>query len=597
MKVTGIIRDKKQEYQKQYDSAKKFWDTNYASKFKTYKNAFDGTLRRDTVAAWRGNYNIPTAFATVRTELVRTKRGLLNEPTGNFWGMSPQEWTEKNAKVAEADGLILEKQSEDGHWSPNLHSIIEDGLKQGSGWALIEWEKREQEKEYYEQDGDKLNKVKEKATIMDGNVIKWVNSMNVHPDPNAKIYWDCEYITLDVILARDEIEDKQFKDKFNQESEVAKLQKLMDKDKEQDNFNGFYIFGKTYIVLFIEGYMVIDDINEYEHGMIRLVPFIKYPDSGNVIGKGLVEIIYDLCSFQNKIFNLSADNLMLSVLKVFTHKKSDPLDAASLDVYPGKVVPLNMGDEFKAADMGTVPAAAFTMFESLQGYFNMANGNMDVAQQASNTSGAGQDTATGMNIVQQENNMSFSDTITYNKKNFIVPIIKMIHHNNNQFMTPKEKFESIAPDKAQAMGLKASDLKKEVLMNYIAIGDSSLETKTQKMARIMTIFPLLGQLQQAEQDPNLQGKLNFAALYDFIFSALDLPKEMLKHGASGNTIKPGPATGLTPQHLQAIVLAIAQKTGIDPQVIISQMASGKGPQQIMQENPNPAANAPLNNNG
>ena len=143
-----------------YDSAKAFWDNNYGEKFENYKNAFDGAVRRDTVAAWRGNYNVPTAFSAVRTELVRTKRGLLNEPTGNFWGMSPQEWTEKNAKVAEADGYILENQSENGHWSANLHSICEDGLKQGVGWAKVEWLKREQDREYYDQEGGELKKKK-----------------------------------------------------------------------------------------------------------------------------------------------------------------------------------------------------------------------------------------------------------------------------------------------------------------------------------------------------------------------------------------------------------------------------------------------------
>ena len=593
------LTDRKQEMQKKYDDAKVFFDKNYKEKLTAYKSAFDGTVRRDTVAAWRGNYNVPTAFSAVRTELVRTKRGLLNEPTGNFWGMSPREWTEKNAKVAEADGLIFERQSEDGHWSPNLHSVLEDGLKQGAGWALIEWEKRKQDREYYDVDEKgKLTKKPVEDTIMDGNVIKWVNNMKVMPDPNATDYWSCEHIAMNAAFTRDEIENDDFLENLNQAEELAKLNKLMSADKNKDDFNGFYIFGKTFTVLFIEGFMVMDDINGYEHGMIRLVPFLKYPDAGNVIGKGLIEIIYDLCGFQNKVFNLASDNLMLSVLKVFVKEDDDPYNAAALDVYPGKVVNMHPGKKFGAADMGTVPPAYFNMAEMLQGYFSMANGNADVSQQASNTAGAGQNTATGMNIVQQENNMSFADTITYNKKNFIIPILKMLHHNNNQFMTPKEKIDCIAPDKVKALGLKAADLKKVVDMNYLAIGDSSLETKTQKLARTMTIFPLLAQLQQAEQDPNLAQKVNFPALYDFIFSALEVPKELLKHGASDGSQPGGPATGLTPQHLQQIVMAIAKQTGLQPQAIIQQMVAGKGIQQIMQENPNPnATGAPALANG
>ena len=83
--------------------------------------------------------------------------------------------------------------------------------------------------------------------------------------------------------------------------------------------------------------------------------------------------------------------------------------------------------------------------------------------------------------------------------------------------------------------------------------------------------------------------VNFPAMYDFIFSALEIPKELLKHGAADGRQPAGPATGLSSQHLTQIVMAIAKQTGLQPQAIIQQMVAGKGIQQIMQENPNPNA--------
>ena len=584
--VTPIVEDditfinRKAKYLKLYTNAKKHWDKSYGEKFKAYKNAFDGTVRRDTLASWRSHINIPTAFATVRSELVRIKKGLFNDPIGNFWGLQPINWTEQNQNVADIYGFILEKQREVGHWSQSLHSIAEDSIKLGVGWAKVEWKREDFCSSYFDQIEGKVKTIKQKQTIVDGNVITRLDPFKIFPDPTAQTYWDCKFIGEMVKLTREELEENE-NELFNQESEYNKLLDKIKHRKEEDEFDGFYIYMRDKLVLFVEDLMIMEIENPYKHSMIPIIPMIKYPDGGNVIGKGTIEIIYDLLEWQNSLYNLAADNLEMAVHKIFIHEKSDPLDAKSLDIYPSKIIALNTGEKFSTLDMGTVPLAYFQEMKDLKGLFNEAVGSLDILN-APEGMGNGQNTLGGMNMVLNEANMVFADAITLNKDNFIIPIVKMLHKNCQQFMKPNEMKDVLTEDQIEAFDLKAKDLDMDIDFNYLAVGDSSLETEASKMSKIMATIPVLTQIIQASMIPQLAEKVNFNEMIKFVLTTFKVPKEMINKNLETNKSTDTPDIQGKKNQMVQLVMALAQKTGRNPEEITKLMIEGKSPQEILQ---------------
>ena len=148
---TETLEKRKKKYNQLYGKAKTFFGAHYLDKFKDFQAAFDGSLGVDGQAQWRNTINIPTASSTVRTELVRVKKGLFNDPTGNFWGLQPIEWTEEHQRIADVFGFILEKQKANGHWGYHLNLIAQDSLIYGVGWAKVDWKREEVVTSYYDQ--------------------------------------------------------------------------------------------------------------------------------------------------------------------------------------------------------------------------------------------------------------------------------------------------------------------------------------------------------------------------------------------------------------------------------------------------------------
>lgn len=584
--ITGPIDERKSKYQKLFDNAKKFFDDNYLGKFKVYKEAFDGVIRRDTLAQWRNAINVPTSFASVRSELVRIKKGLFNDPEGDFWGIDPYDDDPKSRHIADIRSFILAKHAERGHWNVHTHLIAQNSLTYGIGWAKVLWDKEEFVADYWDVSKGAVVKRSKKHSLLDGNVIRWTDPYRVFADPDARTYWDCKYICEMVKLSREELEDNS-KGLYNVTEEYKMLlSKLKDAQfKDIDSFTGFYIYKRDRWVLFVGfgnealgNHMIMDIENPYKHAMIPLVPMIKYLDDSGVPGKGVIEIIYDLAKWQNKIYNLAADNLEIGVHKVFIHEKSDPLDSQTLDIYPAKVLKVNPGENLKTLDMGQpLPAAYFQEMKDLKGLFNEAVGSLDILN-APTGIGEGQRTLGGMSMVLNEANMVFADDITVNKKNFIVPIVMMMNSNIEQYMTPAEMKEAINEDTWDAMGLELKDLEEEIDFKYSAKGDSSMETELGKLTKLLTVMPVIsGIITSYLQFPQLEGIIKTSELIEYVITCYKIPRDMLVKQIFNTDQQDTPEVKGNKQKIMAIAAEVSQQTGQPIQVVMQRMLAGIGP--------------------
>jgi hypothetical protein len=574
---TETLEKRKKKYNQLYGKAKTFFEAHYKDKFKDFQAAFDGGLGVDGQAQWRNTINIPTASSTVRTELVRVKKGLFNDPTGNFWGLQPIEWTEEHQRIADVFGFILEKQKSNGHWGYHLNLIAQDSLIYGVGWAKVDWKREEVVTSYYDQIKKEIVKIEQKQTLVDGNVIVRKDPMKIYPDPKALCYWDCRYVCEDVMVTREEIEENEG-DIFNEAAEYKVLLEKLNQRKDEDEFQGYYIYMRDKTILFVEGLLVIDQPNIYAHGMLPVLPMIKIADGNSVIGVGIIQRIFDLCQWQNLLYNAAADSLEMVVAKMIVHEDTDPLTSQNLEWSSGKEIKVHPGEKITPLDMGTIPQAYFEEMKDMRGLFNDAVGNLDVLN-APEGMGQGQNTLGGMNMVLNEANMVFADDITQNKENFILPLVRMLHLNCKQFMKPKEMTEVLSEDKLEALGLKDGEMDLDVDFNYLAVGDSSLETEQTKMMKLLSLLPILMQVEQAKQNPDLIAIFNFDEWIKFILLTYKIPREMLKKqlekfGEDEQQPQPNPIQ--SPQDIIQKATELAQKYNVSPVLIAQMLTQGLG---------------------
>lgn len=565
---------RKSELKAEYDDAKQFFIQNYATKYALYKNAYDGVVQRGSLAPWRSAINIPLAFTAVQTQLVRAKKGIFNN--GNFWGLQPIHSGKEVDIQRDAYGLLLGKQSEQMHWTAEEHAVLEDMLKVGTGWMRVLWEREEASKEYFDEEDGKIVTKKEDTVLRDGNQLKRLDPTKVFPDPTATTYWDAEYVCEELDIKVSSI--KKNRKRYNETSEVNRL--LADLDNKDDMkskkvVKAVRIWRKDGVAMLVEGeYLIQDSLLPFKHAMIPIVPFICYPDAGHIRGKGIIEIIYDMVGYQNKVYNLKADNLVLSILKLFIKKKSARIGAQQLDLYPGKVIELDdPNTDLLVKDLGTVNPQIFVELRDLQGYVNQAIGNLDYIN-APTGIGAVNKTAKGAEIIVAEANMRFADNIIYNKENAVVPIVQMITENTQHFLGAKEALKMLTEEEVKSLGLEGKAIDTSLKMKYMAVGNSSLETNQQKVDKILQTLPILAQM------PGGMEKVNVEGLVDYFLESVDFPSHLINKGKPEDKKTPG-QTPVDKNKLKEMVIQIVKQTGANPESVIKDLTTGMTPEAIL----------------
>lgn len=568
---------RKKKVLNKYQKAKDFFDKNYREKYAKYKNAYDANIKRDTIAAWRSNICIPLGFTIVQTELPRAMEGIFND--GNFWNMTPIDVKDRTLEVQkEAYNTILQKQREDAHWMSNLRAATEDAIKLGAGWVRVTWKTEELNSEYFDEVEGKVQTIKQTQKTIDGNFIKRLDPNKVYPDPDADSYWDCKYICEDLTICVDELKDNA--KKYNEKGEYASLMDSISKLGEIEVLDAFRLYEKNQTTLVVNGYMIHQSPNSYKHSQLPILPIIKYPDAGNVRGKGVIEIIYDMILYLNKTYNLKADNLMLSILKIFLKKKTANLKANALDLYPGKVSEVeDPNTDIKVLDMGVVNPQVFTELRDLNGYVNQAVGNLDYINSPTGI-GDQNKTARGAELIVSEANIRFAEFIKYNKENFIIPLTRMLVENIQQMLTDAEAKKLLTEQQVKDLGLEDKGVNMNLKFKYLANGASSTDTKAMRLQKVLQVLPMLQNM------PEALARLDFNELVNYIKDSMDLPEALFKKvekPADAQAPEGGAADKAKKDKIMAIIQTISQKYNVDPKLIVEKLKAGQSPEQIVEE--------------
>jgi hypothetical protein len=115
--------------------------------------------------------------------------------------------------------------------------------------------------------------------------------------------------------------------------------------------------------------------------------------------------------------------------------------------------------------------------------------------------------------------------------------------------------------------------------NYLAVGDSSLETEQTKMMKLLSLLPILMQVEQAKQNPDLIAIFNFDEWIKFILLTYKIPREMLKKqlekfGEDEQQPQPNPIQ--SPQDIIQKANELAQKYNVSPVLIAQMLTQGLG---------------------
>lgn len=568
----------KSEFKHAYELAQSFYVQNYQKRLALYNNSYLGILRRETASVWRANYSPMDSFAMVQSEKVRVKRGLLNGM--NFWSLVPISTDAADEKMADAYDIIITKQSEMAHWDLEFDSIIEDGLKLGTGWAEVLWDHKEANKQYWDMKDGKVSTVPTaERVVFDGNVIKRIDTMRVFPDPHADSYFACKYIAKEYDVSIADL--KRDSEQYNNKEEYKDLMLTLDKEEYKDKvyLTAKRIYYKDKWQLMVMDFMIQDIQNPYKHGEIPLVPYLCYNDPNNVRGIGMVEAAFDMTNYKAKIFNLKCDNVMLTTLKMFKKRRGAIVLAKDMEFFPGKVSEFDdPKNDVEVMDLGNTNPAVFTDLQMLDAGINKITGNSDYLNAPTDGASVNK-TARGTELIVSEANQRWADNISLNKMCFIVPIVKMIVLNIQQFYTDVEAGKLLSDAEVKALKLNDKKVSTSVLFKYMPCGNASIDTKSQKVSKILNLLAL------SKEVPSIAERIDPNDLADYIIEMLEIPKDILRKGEATPQEQSGPPKA-SKEDIKALALALAQKTGRPPEQIIALLGQGKTPPEILQMFPN-----------
>ena len=267
------------------------------------------------------------------------------------------------------------------------------------------------------------------------------------------------------------------------------------------------------------------------------IPFyflVRYPDFYRFGGKGISAILADLQEAENDIYNLTMDNVKLSVNKVFKKRRDAYIPPQALNIEPGKVISLeDITNDFEMMDMGEVHLDAFKMLDTISGMVNQTTGSLDYLNSPTGI-GAQNKTAAGARIIVQEANRRFAMAIKYNKETFLVPLLKDLLSLYKQYIDRNLVKDIFAENELKSMKIDPMKIDWDGEYDFTITGNTSLLDKQAILENLQTALPLLSQL---------GAQFNVQSIADQILDALDLPKDIIigfsqPAAPAGNTAGP-----------------------------------------------------------
>jgi hypothetical protein len=585
---------------KQYQEAKNYYDTNTRKTHEYYWNLYNSVRKKTPNAGgWRTNNFVPITFAAIQTEMARFMDGLVGPDGTQFYRMSPKLLA--NEPSSDAITKILGTHMQKGGFYQAIYSASLNAHIFGVGIIEQVWNSGNHKFSYMKTKGGDNIETVDVDENYDEPIWNAPSTMDVWWDPNASPFKkDITYVVKRQYIRTSEL--KLQKNLWNvQDNYKYVLANNMSTNNELDSdpvIELLTVYTKKSITTLVYNKAIRYVKNPYANQQIPFYFIVRYPDFYRFGGKGIAAILMDLQEAENDIYNLTMDNVKLSVNKVFKKRADAEIYPQALNIEPGKIISLNdINNDLQMMDMGSVHMDAFKMIDTISGMVNQATGSLDYLNSPTGI-GAQNKTAAGARIIVQEANRRFAMAIKYNKETFLEPMLADLLSLYRQYIDRGLVAELFAEHELQAMKITPDKIDWDGKYDFEISGNTSLLDKQAILENLQTALPMLSQL---------GAKINTEAVCDQILDALDLPKDIVSgftnpqaqgsNGApnagpangqstspppQGSDVGPegqapapaGPATNLSPDQ-EAQITQIAGILGTKPEILIQDISEGR----------------------
>ena len=504
---------------RQYTEAKNYFDTNTKKVMEYQWNLYNGVRKKTPNAAgWRTNNFVPITFAAIQTEMARFLTGMIGPDGTDFYRLNPKMYN--SAPSAQAISEVMNIHMQKGGFYQAMYAASLNAHIFGVGMIEQVWNSGSREFSYLKTSNGEVSEV-DVTEQFDSPEWNAPSTMDVWWDPNA----GPEKKKLTYVVKREFIRTSEFKaqiDKWNiQENYDYVLANNLSKSNELDSdpvIEMITVYTKTSITTLVYNKAVRYIKNPFANQQIPFYFIVRYPDFYRFGGKGIAGILSDLQEAQNDIYNLTLDNVKLSVNKVFLKRRDAYVAPQSLNIEPGKVISLeDVNQDLKMMDMGGVHMDAFNMLEKINGFVNQTTGSLDYIN-APTGIGSQNKTAAGARIIVQEANRRFAMAIQYNKETFLQPMLTDLLSLYKQYIDRSLVGDLFEEGKLESLGVTTEQIQWDDEYNFQITGNNSLLDKQAVLENLQTALPMISQLGY---------EINTQAVIDQILDTLDLPKDLV----------------------------------------------------------------------
>ena len=423
---------------KNFQGAQKF-RASKEQKWNTYYSLYRAFLDTGRFP-WRSNVFIPYCFWTIETIVPRL---IATQPTLLFTGR--EETDEAKAKTLEQ---LIKWEWRELQLDQSLEDLTREGLKYGTSFLKVGWEEEKQMPE-----------------------VENVDILDLYIDPQATSFYNAEFVIFRTFRTIEDLKkNKKYKNlnllegltkesqdggKGQRYSIQSMPEPLSVATKSSDKLEILEYWTKDKLIVVAAQKVILrDDPNPFEDKEIPFVVFYDYPVSFELYGIGEIEHLETTQDEANSLRNqvLDANNLIINPMY-----EVDPMSSVNVRNIvskPGAILPKGI----KPTQQPILPASVFNLLDRFSNDIQQTTGVTDYQMGGESMGGNLNQTATGINLIQEAGNMRFKLKMRH-LEDAIQRLGRLLVSRNQQLMTEEKTVRVIGKEGVEWSKINPADIK------------------------------------------------------------------------------------------------------------------------------------------
>lgn len=478
------------------------WDRFY----KLYKNVLD-----ETNYPWQSNVFVPMAFSTVETVVPRL---VSNRPEIDIM---PRE------KSDEAHAKIM-SQLIDYQWDMmNMNVMMPEAVKEmciygtvilKTGWKFTK--KQTTKKELADEEMPELGTVDNESeeVLYDAPTVELVDLYDFFPDPSGdsidRMKWCIHRTVRDLAYLKKMQSMKIYKNiglidsgtstpedddekSSRRATDGISLPPLLDDSVELLE----YWEDDRVVVIANRSVVIRDEKTPFRHGKKPFISCVDQKVPHEFYGIGEIEPIETLCYELNDRRNQRMDNVTLILNRMWKIKNSANVDEDELVSDAGGVVHTDDMDGLDVLAMPDVTASSYQEEALIKGDIQQTSGVTDYTKGA-NSGTSGNDTATGISLLQEAGNARFRMKAQNIEDQLIKRLGEFMVSMNEQFVTEPQVLRIVGDDGIEWKQIKPEEIQGQFDVMVVAgstlpVNEAIDKKQTMEMFSLFNGNPLVDQ--------------------------------------------------------------------------------------------------------